>query len=208
MSLKSCNKAQLLGGDEGRRAINQIEATQYDVDDLNRRLTSTIYSHGKLVGHGSGIEQHVHANIVTLDAYSNVLKSWEANAAFGWIEDNGHFTPHGAPFVFNYPLSLKVDDLENLVEFIFTSGPPFRLLGIPLSDYPGHIDVDAIDLHTGDRLRFEFSQVSLRLFLPIGTCANAVMRFWSNFERYLAAEVQVSLAGDTSPILGVLKNAD
>lgn len=199
---------ELLGGTafRGRRALSQIETSQYDIDDLSRRLTSTIYSNGKIVGHGSGIERHIRANIATLDAYSRVLESWENEAAFGWIPIEDHFIAQGMPFVFEYPNLLTDEELESLVEFVFTSGPPFRLLGMPLVVNPGQIDVDAIDLHTGDRVRFEFGQNSLRLLLPIGTCANVVLRFWSNFERFLAAEIMVSVSNDYSPIARLLSN--
>jgi 2-methylcitrate dehydratase PrpD len=83
---------------------------------------------------------------------------------------------------------------------LFNGLQPFRLLGVPLLRSEKRYDVDAIDLHTMDRIRFEISNEFVRLYLPKGACANTVVRFWSNFEQKLAAETKVTVGEDSDPL--------
>lgn len=192
----------------GRRALSQIEVAMIDEEDPSDRLFDVIYSDGKIVGHGSGIQRHIGNGTSILQTYGEVLNAWEEKYAVEWKDNGSHHLFSGTPFLFWFPRGLGSGELTALIEFVFSSAPPFRLFGVPLAVNGDRVDVDAMDLHTGDRLRFEVTSEVIRLYLPSGTCANAVTRFWRNFETTLAAETDVLVGDDMQPLRSMITNAN
>jgi hypothetical protein len=71
-----------------------------------------------------------------------------------------------------------------------------------------YVEVDAVDLHVGSRVRLEISPNALRLHLLRGGCGNTVARLISNLQRHVdgriaAADpaIQAQLALTPSPAI-------
>ncbi len=76
-------------------------------------------------------------------------------------------------------------ELDRFVDNLLSSREPFRLWGIvghPSGDYR---EVEAVDLHVGQRLRLEVSSEMVRIHLRRGGCGNTVARLVSNLQHHV-----------------------
>jgi hypothetical protein len=103
-----------------------------------------------------------------------------------WEElDNGGASMDGAPITIQ--LSRPIQDLDAFLAQLFSCREPFRLWGIPETS-DDTAEVDAVDLHVGQRLRFEVGRSWIRVFLYEGGCGNSIARLASNLQhRYDAS---------------------
>ena len=96
---------------------------------------------------------------------------------------------------------IKVDmkphiaDLPAFCARLFSAINPFRLAGIPRRVGDDHFLVAAVDLHTGQTLRFELSPDRIIVFLPAGTCGNTLLRFVTNLQRHHSRLVRAPQLG-------------
>lgn len=80
----------------------------------------------------------------------------------------------------------EVEDLDRLVEGLFTAKEPFRLWGVPERMADGWF-VDAVDLHVGHPLRIDVLSDRLRVLLEPETCGNTLARLLTNLQQRLDA---------------------
>jgi hypothetical protein len=108
----------------------------------------------------------------------------------------------GEPLVITFPKSLVITDLYRLAESIFRPTRPYRLLGILHNASERRVDVEAIDLHSGDSFAVEMTKEWMRLYLPIGTCGNVVARLYTNLQRSMNSDLMLSNGAGEPVILG------
>jgi hypothetical protein len=87
---------------------------------------------------------------------------------------------------FSQPLS----DLTRFVDDLLSSRKPFRLWGIVSYVGDDLVEIEAVDLHVGRRLRIEVTRGALRLLLHEGGCGNTVARLVSNIQHHVDGGVR------------------
>lgn len=180
-------------------------------DDLFGSVNEAVDRMGRFAVSGNSLEFHIQFVETVVSRYRKLLELCE-QAAIHWerldasqTEGGGRMT--GSPITIRF--SRAIPDLELFVYTLFSSREPFRLWGIP------HIEndiaeVEAVDLHVGELLRFDIGTRWLRLYLPQGNCGNSVIRLVSNLQhRFDAAltlgnpDLQQALKGISPGLQGM-----
>ncbi len=184
---------------EGRKALEQVQFRAVDADIPGDYIVNSIYSFGKVVGKGTSIAGHLLTVALVLEDYERVLRRIEEDFALGWVPAHGGLVHHGEPLVFRFPEDVEIVDVAEFAGTLFSSTKPFRLFGIPHNVSERRIDVEAIDLHTGDPLSFEIGREWMRVYLPRGSCGNIIARLYANLQHALSAKVELLVAAATDP---------
>ncbi len=184
---------------EGRKALEQIQFRASDEDVRSDVITNTIYSYGKIVGKGTSIESHLLTVNSVISAYAQIIERIEDEFAVGWVSQGNGYVHQGEPFIFEFPPDVEVADLAAFAGSLFRSTKPFRLFGIPHNSSERRIDVEAIDLHTGDPLAFEITPTWMRVFLPRGSCGNIIARLYSNLQHAMSSDVRLWVGDNEDP---------
>lgn len=117
-----------------------------------------------------------------VDRYRRFVEGAERRA-LRWEElPEGGARPYGTPITFRF--SRRVPDLDYFLDQLFSAREPFRLWGLPRNDGEGFAEVEAVDLHVGQRLRFDITNDWLRVYLFEGGCGNTVARLASNLQHH------------------------
>lgn len=88
-------------------------------------------------------------------------------------------------------LPRRVDDLDSLVENLFTCKEPFRLWAVPRKVSDFQWEANAVDLHVGHPLRLEISPDWIRVMLGPDTCGNTLARLVANLQHRFDARICV-----------------
>lgn len=180
---------------EGRKALEQVQFRAGDPENSDDVIVSSVYSNGKLVGKGTSVGGYLYTVASVLEAYRYAIYRIENQFALGWVPAGGGLVHHGEPFVFKFPLDTIVVDVQSFARSLFSASRPFRLFGIPHRASDDRVDVEAIDLHTGDPLSFEIGRAGMRVFLPRGSCGNIIARLYTNLLHSMSAAVTLSVGG-------------
>ena len=86
----------------------------------------------------------------------------------------------GGPIVIKF--SRPIPDQQAFLATLFSSRAPFRLWGMPAVSAEGVAEVEAVDLHVGQRLRVDVGDDWMRIYLEAGGCGNTVARLVSNLQ--------------------------
>jgi hypothetical protein len=87
-----------------------------------------------------------------------------------------------------------VEDLDRLVEGLFTAKEPFRLWAVPRRAGDNEWTADAVDLHVGQPLRMQISPHRVRVLLEPETCGNTLARLLTNLQQRLDARARLLTA--------------
>ncbi len=178
---------------EYRSAVS-LEGIQVAIGDPdNGQLSEAVTRMGKFAASGDSLELHFQFVRSVVFRYARLVNLLEDNA-IGWealdpdVDGGGILT--GAPVTVEF--SRSVPDMHVFVEEMFASRRPFRLWGIPeITD--GIAEVDAIDLHVGQRLRVDIGPTWMRVYLERGSCGNTVARLISNLQHKFDSALRLAL---------------
>lgn len=96
--------------------------------------------------------------------------------------------PGGGARLSGVPVTIKfskqISDIGLFVESLFSSREPFRLWGLYELVGDHGAEVEAVDLHIGQQLRFDVMSDCLRVYVFEGGCGNTVARLASNLQRH------------------------
>ncbi len=160
-----------------------LEGIQVAVGDVDEgRLYEAVNRMGKFAAYGDSLELHfqfVRSVVLRYARFVTLLEDTE----IGWDpldpDADGGGTLTGAPITIMF--SRPVPDMDLFVEEMFASRQPFRLWGVP-EIVDGIAEVDAIDLHVGQRLRVDIGPTWMRIYLEQGACGNTVARLAGNLQ--------------------------
>lgn len=176
----------------GRKSREQLQFRSADVDEPEAYIINGIYYYGKIVGKGTSIGGHLLTVDALLGGYAQAIERIEEQSAIGWVPtDKGHLL-HGEPFIVRFPDDIEILDLARFTGSLFRAAKPFRLFGIPHGATDNRIDVEAIDLHTGDPLSFEITKEWMRIYLPRGSCGNIIARLYANLQHGMSSEIRLT----------------
>ena len=95
----------------------------------------------------------------------------------------------GAPIVLRF--SRPIPDFELFLEQLFSAREPFRLWGIPVLTDLDRAEVEAVDLHVGQPLRFDITTSWMRVYLFDGGCGNTIARLAANLQHHFDGALSV-----------------
>jgi len=168
---------------------------------------------GRFAVSGDSLEFHLQFVRTVVRRYRRLVTLCEQKAiswqSLGDPSNDDGATVRGRPIVLKF--SRSIDDLPRFLEQLFAARRPFRLWGIP-EIVDGVAEIEAVDLHVGQRLRMDIGDDWMRVYLEAGCCGNTVARLISNLQHrfdgalgLLDSELQAALdaRGPTfSPITG------
>jgi hypothetical protein len=158
-------------------------------DDDFGSVAEAISRDGRFVAKGDdfGFHQTIVRHVV--DRYRHFVEAVETRA-LRWVElPGGGAQLHGSPVVLRF--SQPIPDLELFLERLFSAREPFRLWGMPQMTGDRSAEVEAVDLHVGQQLRFDITSDWLRIYLFEGGCGNTVARLISNLQHHLDGALSI-----------------
>lgn len=152
---------------------------------------------GKITARGTSFAEHLAFTTHIYRRYSSQIRMLEADYAIKGRVADDRVAIDGTPinFVFDPPIA----NLAKFCDAVFSASLPFRLWGVPTRLGGDSYRVHAVDLHSGHRISFELIPELIRVYLPAGTCGNAVLRFYTNLQHHYDALVRV-VNSDGEPV--------
>lgn len=161
-------------------SFDRIETYLSDPDFGSAR--EAVNRMGKFAASGDSFELHLQFVSTVVNRYSALVTLCESRAvswsSLGSEDGGGNFA--GGPIVVRF--SRPVPDKAAFLDEIFSARAPFRLWGMPTISAAGVAEVEAVDLHVGQRLRIDVGDEWMRIYLETGGCGNTVARLVSNLQ--------------------------
>lgn len=154
--------------------IDGESTSEFSLDDIK-------YD-GKITARGTSFQSHVTLVTNLYQKYSDKIRELEKHYALSYKEEGERFSISGMPINIIFPAPIK--NLDLFCESVFSSTKPFRLWGIPIKLNENYVRISGFDLHVGKRISFEITPEFMRLYLPEGSCANSVVRIFTNLQHY------------------------
>jgi hypothetical protein len=173
-----------------RQALDSIQYRA--ITDKGRSIDHGLYSNGKIVANGTSIGLHMLAVENLKSSYASIIRWLENDCATGWNGGTLGRSLSGEPLIIRFSADTVIEDLQLFARSIFRASRPFRLFGFPHRVSDRRIDVEAIDLHTGDEFSVEMTRDWMRLYLPKGTCGNVVARLYTNLLHSLDSDTSLT----------------
>lgn len=157
-----------------------------------------IYFNGKVTNRSESFFEHRNQIINLIQDYQSVTETIEDLCWLGMekIPGNNIDFPSfkAAPTIIKFPTEIHPNLLYIFVERVFRKGAePFKIIGdiVKINDYRYHIY--GTDLHLWQNIFIDISTTNITLYLPYGTCGNTIHRFITNVQKYLVANISVSI---------------
>lgn len=182
-----------LSESEEYRAALSLDAIQVSIDDgAGGKLTEAVDRKGQFVASGDSLDTHLQFVRSVVARYAAFVELLEAKA-IGWDpldpDQDGGAALVGGPIGIRF--SEPIPDLQLFVDEMFDSTEPFRLWGVPVIEQ-GVAELDAVDLHVGQRLRMDVGPSWMRVYLERGACGNTVARLVSNLQHRFDSRLELS----------------
>lgn len=178
-------------------SLSGVQVRAHDVasgDDVDEAVTRD----GRFIAAGGSFEFHEAIVSGVIARYEALISAIESRLLRWHPIDGGGGILAGTPITIL--LSEPVSDPSRLIDGIFNSRAPFRLWGT-YEQGDATVTVDAVDLHVGQALAFQFTPDSVSVIATAGTCGNTVARIVSNLQhsfdanvRFAEEELQAALA--------------
>jgi len=166
---------QIMGYD--KITIGRGTKTYGVIDDLD-------YSGRFRVVKGKSVDDHISLVNMVKNDYSQEVKEIEKFRIYG---DSNTKSVEGKPFDFVF--DRKVEDWNFFLTRIFNAKSPFRIWGIKSKIGEGFYRVLGVDAHTGHPLDIEVMDNLFRIYLPEGSCGNAITRLFVNLQRFFDSKI-------------------
>ena len=166
---------------------------------------------GRFVASGNSLEFHLQFVQTVVERYKRVITLCEEKA-LGWTSFDRSEVEEGGQML-GEPLGIRftrtIPSLEDFVGSLFSSRGPFRLWGAPRF-HENSAEVEAVDLHVGQRLSVDIGVDWMRIYLARGSCGNSLARLATNLQHsfdgaltFTDPAIQAALEGraDRSPEL-------
>jgi hypothetical protein len=116
--------------------------------------------------------------------YRRLVEAAESLAlGFERVGDEGGGHMLGGPIELRFSRALP--DLERFLDDLLSSREPFRLWGMVDNASDDYAEIEAVDLHVGQRIRIEVSREMLRVHLRAGGCGNTIARLVANLQHHV-----------------------
>lgn len=164
-----------------REAISFDQVASNLVDRDFGVVQEAVNRQGKFVARGSSFEFHQEVIRGVVDRYRRFVDSVEQRFLRWDAQDGGGIGMRGSPIGIRF--SRAIPDRDLFLDRLFSSGEPFRLWGVPV-DTGSVAEVEAVDLHVGQPLRFDIGDDWLRVYLFESGCGNSIARLVTNLQHH------------------------
>jgi hypothetical protein len=172
-----------ISGDERYRSAVSFDSVQVLLNDPDLGwVTEALNRMGRFAVAGDSLEFHLQFVRAVVLRYRKLVTLFEDRAiTWQFFEDRDQ----GGGYVVGQPITIQfsrtVEDLSRFLNELCAARLPFRLWGVPqVTD--GVAEVEAVDLHVGQRLRLDVGDSWMRVYLEAGNCGNTVARLISNLQ--------------------------
>lgn len=138
---------------------------------------------------GSSIDDYLSMVEMTNKIYRNSLELIERNS-LGIKQIDGRTLIEGQAF--DFILKREIEDVGLFADILTNSRNPFRLWGLKNKITKDYFQVFGVDLHTGDQLNLEISDHLIRVYLPVGSCGNTILRLYTNLQHYFDSNIKLN----------------
>lgn len=161
-------------------------------DEDGRFIHDEVWHYGKVTANGTSWNRHLDSMLALKTAYSSLVHLLEENinlrTSTGRLE--------GAPFTIRFRQG-RVVDVGDFATSLGDPRGPMRLFGLAeqLSDEVWY--VEAVDLHTNDRISLDVRPDTIRAYIREGACGNVLTRLLVHLERHVGARTVTSISALT-----------
>lgn len=172
----------LISGDPRYNSAVSFDSVQTTLTDTDLgSVTEGVNRMGRFAAVGDSFELHLAFIRAVVLRYRRFVELCEQKA-MGWESyADGGGNLRGGPIGLKF--SRQIPDLERFLGELLAVRRPFRLWGIP-EVVEGVAQVEAVDLHVGERLRLDVGDDWMRIYLDQGSCGNTVARLVSNLQHH------------------------
>ena len=172
----------------GSTTLSRVQVKCWpDERDKNAYCLADVRFDGRITARGTSFEGHATLVDALKKSYSREVAKLESGyrirARAGGEELTGR--------ALGISTSRPIRDLEEFSRIVFSATKPFLLWGVPAVSSSSFVRVCAVDLRLGSRLDFEITSEFIRVYIPSGSCATAVLRFYTNLQHHHDARVQL-----------------
>lgn len=169
-----------------------------------QKSTDDVRFDGRTVARGESFWQHMRLLRRIHGSYSAWLNATETEYRLEAGQTDGVSHLAGRPLVIYYPDAIP--EPARFYRRLLSGVRPFRLWGIPRDVGGGYMKASATDLHNGATLALDMAPEFLRIYLYEDTCANTVLRLFTNLQQAFSRnlrlsdgerDVQLTLTSDT-----------
>lgn len=146
---------------------------------------------GKITARGTSFQSHITLVSNLYRKYiKNVLKlENQYSLSYKLFKENKTgYSISGLPI--NILFGRPIKNIDRFCRRVFSSSFPFRLWGVPIKLSNRYVRVSGLDLHVGRRIDFELTPEFMRIYLPLGSCGNSVLRIFTNLQHYYDSLVE------------------
>lgn len=165
-------------------------------EDGDGFLHNEVWSNGKMTAYGTSFSAHLGNAVFLRHRYAASVRQLERNFRIAW-EENG--TLGGEPLEIRLRDS-PITNVRQFAEDLVAGAGEFNIWGVVDPQSDRHVAIEAVDLHTKDRFSLDVYPDAVILYLKRSTCGNVFLRFLTNLERHVSAQVSTNvdsvLAGD------------
>ena len=150
------------------------EDSPFSIDDIR--------FDGKITARGNSFQTHTTLVSIIYNSYARKLRELESDYAIRTEKAGDGVSLLGEPI--NFLFRRPIPNLQHFCDRVFSGSEPFRLWGVPTQRAADYFRVNAVDLHVGQRVQVEIAPRFIRYYLPAGSCANSVVRLFTNLQRH------------------------
>ncbi len=176
-------------GDRFETAVPQSHVGINVVDEHFGSITEFVSHNGRFMASGGDFNLHQAIVRRVVDRYRRFVEGVERRA-LRWEElPEGGARPFGSPITLRF--SWPIPDLDYFLDQLFSAREPFRLWGLPRRVGENLAEVEVVDLHVGQSLRFDMAAEWMRVYLFEGGCGNTVARLASNLQHHFDGALSI-----------------
>ena len=151
-------------------------------DESGLFIHDEVWHNGKVTAYGTSWDKHLDSMLSLQLSYGNLVRQIEEETSL--TTRSGRLS--GSPFSVRLASS-PIVDVEAFAMSIVDPRSPVRLSGLADQLNEGAWYVEAVDLHTNDRVSLDISADSIRAYIRDGACGNVLPRLLVHIERHVGA---------------------
>ncbi len=180
----------------GLHAALTMAAWRTSGGDTDGFVHDEVWSNGKMTAYGNSWSAHLGNALFLRGRYESTVERLEQNFRIAW-DNEGPLS--GEPIEIRLADS-PITDVRRFADDLVAGAGEFNVWGVVDPQTDRHVAVEAVDLHTRDRFSLDIYPDAVILYLRRATCGNVFLRFLTNLERHVSAQVATTvdslLAGD------------
>lgn len=154
------------------------------------KSTDDVRFDGRTVARGESFWQHMRLLRRIHSSYASWLETMESGYRLEVGQAGGINTLAGRPLTIRFPSALP--EPARFYKRLLSGVRPFRLWGVPQFVADDYMKASVTDLHNGATLALDMAPDFLRVYLYQDTCANTVLRLFTNLQQAFSRNLLLS----------------